>query len=392
MPASKKVYLLEKEREHLKTARRIVVKVGSGILVQKNGRPDLNRIDAIIRQLAEQFHAGKEVLLVSSGAIAAGLEVLGMKSRPNNIPELQMAASIGQVRLMTEYDKQFTKEGCKIGQVLLTHDDLRNRARHLNARNTIQSLLREGLIPIVNENDVVSVDEIKFGDNDILAALVSILIGADVLILLTSTEGLKDFRASEQGMRVPYLETVTQEALTLVNGRGGLFSMGGMSSKLQSAQKAVENGVQVVIADGREENIIPDILAGKDVGTLIGSRKRRTANIMNSRKRWIAFFHRPTGTIFIDDGARKAIIENNVSLLPIGVCKIEGKFTKGSLVNIKSTDGQLIAKGLVDYSDEQLQKIKGCPTRDIAKILGSKDYDEVIHRENMVVLSANLEN
>ncbi len=380
------------ERKSLANANRVIVKVGSGVLVQKTGRPDLNRIDAIIRQLADLHHSGKDVVLVSSGAIAAGIEALGLKTRPNNLPELQMAASIGQVRLMTEYDKLFTKEGCKIGQVLLTHDDLKNRARHLNARNTILSSLRQRIIPIINENDVVSVDEIKFGDNDMLAALVGILIDADVLILLSTTDGLRNFNESGEGTRVPFLPAVNHEALSLAVGKGSDFSIGGMASKLQSAQKAVESGIYVVIADGRQDDIIPDILRGEDLGTLIGDVNGRTNRLLNRRKRWIAFFHKPTGTIFIDDGAEQALLQNHVSLLPIGIKKVEGKFTKGAVVNVKTEKGRLIAKGLVDYSNEQLEKIKGCRTAEIKKILGSKDYDEVIHRENMVILSSNLEN
>jgi len=375
------------ERKRLAGAQKIVVKVGSGVLVQKTGRPDLNRIDAIIHQLAQQHREGKDILLVSSGAVAAGIEALEMTTRPSNLPELQMAASIGQVRLMTEYDKLFAREGCKIGQVLLTHDDLRNRARHLNARNTILSLLRRRMIPVINENDVVAVDEIKFGDNDILAALVTILIDADLLILLTATDGLMNFTEVADGVRVPYLQNVNEQALSLTVGKTNMLSTGGMASKLQAAQKAAENDAQVVIADGRQDDIIPHVLAGDDVGTLISNVTRPSKTTMNKRKRWIAFFHRPNGTIVVDDGAKRALLEHHVSLLPIGVKRVEGSFTKGSVVNVKTGSGELIAKGLVDYSNEQLERIKGCRTSDIARILGTKDYDEVIHRENMVVFS-----
>ncbi|MFQ5708278.1 MAG: glutamate 5-kinase, partial [bacterium] len=332
--------------------------------------------------------AGKEVVLVSSGAIAAGVEALGLKNRPNNLPQLQMAAAVGQVRLMSAYDRLFSTEPCSIGQVLLTHDDLTNRTRHLNARNTMMQLLRQGVIPIVNENDVVSVDEIKFGDNDILAALVAILIEADLLLLLTTTDGLRAPYRATKTRRVPYLESVTRETLALAAGKSSEFSLGGMASKLQSAQTAVTVGARVVIADGRKTRVIERILAGEDTGTLIGHASDRERPTIGSRKRWIAFFHKTKGTLVIDEGAQTALEKNNNSLLPIGIRSVEGNFSKGALVNVKSLRGKLIARGLVDYSSERIRKIKGHRTSEIAAILGAKDYDEVIHRENMVILTS----
>ncbi|MFQ5676703.1 MAG: glutamate 5-kinase [bacterium] len=376
----------QKLRDSLKNVHRIVVKVGSAVLVQKTGRPDLSRIDSIIQQLSRLHHAGKEIVLVSSGAIAAGVEALGLGHRPTVLPKLQMAASIGQVRLMTEYARLFKLEGCKVGQVLLTRDDLKNRARHLNARNTMMALLKQRIIPVINENDVVSVDEIKFGDNDLLAALVTILLEADVLILLTSTDGLQKLNRSRESRRVPYLKSVTEEAIAMASGRGNEFSSGGMASKLRSAQTAVDVGINVVIADGRSDDVIAKILDGQDVGTLIGTSSEKKNTTMNRRKRWIAFFHKATGSLIVDNGAEEALLENNVSLLPIGIRSIEGEFSKGALVNIKSMSGQLIAKGLVDYSSDQIARIKGQRTQEIQRILGSKDYEEVIHRENMVIV------
>jgi len=377
----------EQERKVLSSARRVVVKVGSRVLVTKTGKPDLDRIGSLVMQIADLRRSGKEVILLSSGAIAAGVDALGLTVRPSNLPELQMAAAVGQVRLMTVYDRLFSSERCKIGQVLLTHDDLRNRTRHLNARNTMLTLLERDIIPIINENDVVSVDEIKFGDNDVLAALVSILIEADALILITTTNGLRESIDDVDSARIPYLPEVTDKVLDLVSDKRGEFSLGGMASKLKSAQIAADVGVRVVIADGRQHNVIPKIMRGEDIGTLIGGEDQRGLSQINRRKRWIAFFHRTSGAVVVDDGARTAIIDRNVSLLPIGVLDVEGLFPKGALVNVKALDGTIIAKGLVDFSSDQIQQIKGKKTSEIESILGFNDYNEIIHRENMVVLS-----
>lgn len=370
----------------LKDADRIVIKIGSRVLVQRTGRPDLRRIRSLVKEIAKLHHANKRVVLVSSGAIAAGVEALGLKARPTSLPELQMAAAIGQVRLMTAYDALFKDERCKIAQVLLTHDDLQNRTRHLNARNTMNALLRRGIIPIINENDVVAVDEIKFGDNDILAALVTILIDADTLLLLSTTNGLLA-PVGNRMRRIPYLSHVSNETLGLAMGKGSEFSIGGMESKLQSAQTAVHVGTCVVIADGRRKGVIARIMAGEDVGTLIGDPTRRAGNSFTGRKRWIAFFHKINGALTVDMGAQRALEKNGYSLLPIGICEVEGSFEKGSLVNVKNLEGKLIARGLVEYSSEEILRIKGHKTTEIAGILGSKDYDEVIHRDNMVVLT-----
>jgi glutamate 5-kinase len=336
--------------------------------------------------MAQLHHAGKEIVLVSSGAIAAGMQTLGLKNRPTHLPQLQMVAAVGQVRLMSIYDKYFTAFGCKIGQVLLTHDDLKNRPRHLNARNTMLELLRQKLIPVVNENDVVSVDEIKFGDNDILASLVTILIEAETLLLLTATDGLHTSFGTKNSSRIPYLKSVTKNALSMAMGKDNALSLGGMESKLKSAQAAIHAGARVVIADGRKRNIISTILKGEDTGTLIGGSSQDSRSLIRGRKRWIAFFHKTHGTLIVDDGAQRALEQNGYSLLAIGINKITGHFSKGSLVNVKSADGKLIARGLVDYSSDRLEKIKGHRTSEIKKILGFIDYDEVIHRDNMVIL------
>jgi len=389
MNTKEKVRVQEAERQVLRRARRVVVKIGSRVLVQRTGNPDLRRIRLLVREVAKLRRAGKEVIVVSSGAIAAGVEALGLNKRPTNLPELQMAAAVGQVRLMTLYDRFFGAERCRIGQVLLTHSDLQHRARHLNARNTMMVLLRRGIIPIINENDVVAVDEIKFGDNDILASLVTVLIDGDVLLLLSTTDGLRAPLASGRTRRVPYLESVTPEALALASGKGSEFSLGGMASKLQSAQTAVDVGAAVVIADGRKPQVIGQVMAGEDVGTMIGNPRKNSRGLFRGRKRWLAFFHKMSGSIVVDAGAQGALEKNGNSLLPIGIREVEGTFAKGALVNVRSQDGRVIARGLSQYSSDEIRRIMGRRTAEIEGILGSRDCDEVIHRDNMVVIHRN---
>ena len=377
---------MSEQRKTLTNARRIVVKIGSRVLVQKTGRPDILRMKALVKDIAHLRREGREVVVVSSGAIGTGMQVLGMKSRPSTLPDLQMAAAVGQSRLMTTYDKLFAAEKCKVGQVLLTHDDLNNRQRHLNARNTMMALLRNGVVPIVNENDVVAVDEIKFGDNDRLAALVALLIEADLLILLTTVDGFLAPGKGGRMRRVSVLNGVTAEELGHAKGKGSEISTGGMASKLQAANMVAQVSAPVVIANGCTAGILKKVFSGQDVGTLIAAETASTDSVLAGRKRWIAFFNKPQGTLIVDEGARAAIEQKGKSLLPIGIRDVEGHFASGTVVNVKTTAGVLFACGVVDYSSDQIRKIKGLKTTDIADILGSKDYDEVIHRDNMVVL------
>ncbi|MBI2440013.1 MAG: glutamate 5-kinase [Lentisphaerae bacterium] len=375
-----------KASQALRQAKRLVVKVGSSVLVQRSGRPQTRRMRALVRELAVLRHSGREVVLVTSGAIGAGMEALAMKRRPTNLPELQMAAAVGQSRLMTRYDKLFRSERCRIGQVLLTHDDLKQRARHLNARNTMLAMLSAGVIPIVNENDVVAVDEIKFGDNDLLAALVVHLIDAEALILLTTSDGLRAPARRGRSQRIKFLETITSAVLSLADGKGSELSTGGMASKLEAARMASKNGATVVIADGRQRGIIGKILAGADTGTLICSALAPQAAALPGRKRWIAFFHKPQGALIVDEGARRAIEHNGKSLLPIGIKQVEGEFEAGAAVDIKALDQTLIARGLVAYSSRDIRLIQGRPTQALSSILGKANYEEVIHRDNLALL------
>ncbi|MCU0857932.1 MAG: glutamate 5-kinase [Pontiellaceae bacterium] len=259
---------MKKTRELLKQAKRIVVKVGSRVLVDSTGKPDHERIFSLVSGIAAQHDTGCEMLLVSSGAIAAGIEALGMTSRPTELPELQMAAAVGQGRLMSLYSHLFGQKHVKVGQVLLTNDIFQNEERRANAQNTLLKLIEYGIVPVINENDTVATEEIKFGDNDLLASLVAILIQADALILLSTTDGLKD----DDGQRVPFVEQVSEDILALDKGKNGELSTGGMKSKLMSANSAAKENIPVIIADGRTDGIIQAILGGADVGTLIVSR------------------------------------------------------------------------------------------------------------------------
>ncbi|NKB24987.1 MAG: glutamate 5-kinase [Kiritimatiellae bacterium] len=260
-------------RERLRKLQRVVVKVGSRVLVQRNGRPDLLRIKMLVKEVVSLRRVGIEVVLVSSGAVGAGMEALGLKKRPTDLPDLQMAAAIGQTRLMAMYERLFSAKRYKTGQVLLTHDDFKNPRRRLNARSTMLNLLRNNIIPIVNENDVVAVDEIKVGDNDILASLVSLLIRTDALILLSVVDGLREPTSSGRTRRVSLLEEITRDTLKMATGVGSILSIGGMATKLKAAQTVTKSGAMAVIANGRKEDVLTRIIKGEDVGTLVVGHK-----------------------------------------------------------------------------------------------------------------------
>ncbi len=374
------------ERKKLAAGRRVVVKIGSRALVQRNGRPDTRRMAALVDGIAALHREGREVVVVSSGAIACGLQALGMKKRPDDLPTLQMAAAVGQSRLMAAYDRLFARTKCRIGQVLLTHDDLEHRRRHLNARNTMLKLLEHGVIPIVNENDVVSVDEIKFGDNDALASRTAMLVAADLLVLLTTVNGFRATDAKGRSRKVDFLPGVTSETLSHAKGKGSAFSTGGMASKLTSAAEAARMGTAVVIANGRQTGILQKIVAGDKVGTLIpAAGSADAAGALNNRRRWVAFFHHAQGRITVDDGARDALLKRGKSLLPVGIREISGDFAPGDLVEILDLGGTRIAQGLSEYSGAELRLLKGLKTEKIRELLGNDAPGEVIHRDNLVV-------
>ena len=348
-------------QEILGKARRIVVKLGTGLLTDEQNHLALGQIEQIVTQIAALCQEKRQVIVVSSGAIGAGMAELGLKQRPKKLDELQAAAAIGQSKLMAIYDRLFAKFGITVAQVLLTHDDLKDRARHLNAHNTLMTLVERNVIPIINENDTVSVDEIKFGDNDQLGALTATLFDADLLVILSHVEGfLKD------GVPVAAIADITGEIEQLAGGTDRVTSVGGMKSKIEAAKIVARAGIPMVIANGEREDVLMDLLAGEDIGTIFLPRNAKLA----SRKRWIAFFQRPVGTIVIDDGAVRAVRDNAKSLLAKGVTATEGRFEKGEVVSIRDKNQVEFARGLAKVSSIELKATSGV----------------VVHRDDLVVL------
>jgi glutamate 5-kinase len=371
-------------RRPLSPARRVVVKVGSGLVTTPGEGPSSEHIGRLATDISTLVHDRHEVALVTSGAIATGMARLGLKARPRSIPEKQAAAAVGQSALMWEYEQAFKKHGIAVGQVLLTGQDISDRSRYLNARNTLLALLEFGVLPIVNENDTVAVDEIKVGDNDNLAALVAHLIDADLLVLLTDVDGLYtgDPRRDPAARRLETVEAITDEIQRMVYDASASVSVGGMSTKLQAAQKAGASGIPMVIASGREPGTLPRLLKGEPVGTYFQPRDDRLA----ARKRWIAFAVPPQGRLTVDAGAKKALTERGKSLLPSGLVEVDGQFDAGDVVALTEADGQEFARGLVNYDTDELRRIRGAKTADIERTLGYKGVDEVVHRDNLVIL------
>ncbi len=368
-------------RDWVGGVRRVVVKIGSRALVDADHRLDIARIDSLVEQIVQVRESGREVVLVSSGAIAAGLPDLRLDGRPRDLPSLQAAAALGQARLIEIYRQRFAQHNVAVGQALLTHADLEDRDRHLNARNALNRLLEAGAVPIVNENDTVAVDEIRVGDNDQLSALVGNLVRADLVILLTTVEGLCTDHPSRGGVLVPRVEAVTAEIRAMAGGADDGVGTGGMQTKLDAAEICARGGERLIIADGREPDVLPRLLDGEALGTSF----EPVAGPMAGRKRWIAFFQKPTGTITVDDGAARAITEQGSSLLAIGVRSVGGGFGHGDLVSVLDESGAEIARGLVNYSAADLERIKGKRTGEIAAILGACEYGEVVHRDNLTV-------
>jgi len=373
----------EKYSQLIADAHRIVIKVGTSTLTHSTGKLNLNLIEKLVRQLTDLRNQGRDVLLVTSGAVGAGMGKLGYKTKPKTIPEKQALAAVGQGILMHIYEKIFAEYGQVVAQLLLTRADINDRKRFLNARNTLLTLLREGVIPIINENDTVAVEEIKFGDNDTLAALVAGLVDADLLILLSDIQGLytSDPRKDPQAKLIKVVKEITSEIQALAGDVGSKFGSGGMVTKISAAKIAVNAGLPMIIADGSRPDILQEIIQGSDIGTLFLPREVKP----HARKRWIAFGSDIQGKIWVDKGARQAIIEDGKSLLPSGVSKVEGDFHSGHVISIVDDEGQEFARGIVNYSAEEVEKIKGIQTKDIQKVLGYKDYDEVIHRDNLAL-------
>jgi glutamate 5-kinase len=363
--------------------RRVVVKIGSSLIADPVRGPEPERIATLARDVALAVRRGLEVALVSSGAIAAGTVRLGLRERPRSIPEKQAAAAVGQVALMWHYEQAFLPHQLRVAQVLLTQEDINHRARFLNARNTLVTLLAAGVVPVINENDTVAVEEIKVGDNDNLAALAAYLVDADLLVLLSNTDGLytADPRREPGARRIELVEALTPEMERLA-GTPGPLGTGGMVTKLQAAQKAMAAGIPMVIADGTRPGVLGTVLDGEPVGTYFQPRVDR----LGSRKRWIAFATGVQGTIGVDQGARRALVEGHKSLLPSGVVKVEGDFAAGDVVSVLDEHGQEFARGIVNYDSREVALLRGAKTRDIERTLGYRMLDEVIHRDDLVVL------
>jgi glutamate 5-kinase len=366
-------------------SRRIVIKVGSAVLTSSEQGLDQNRIERLASDIASIMAQGREVVLVSSGAIAAGLAKLGLKKTKGMPLSLkQAAAAVGQSSLMWMYEKTFDTHGKKVAQVLLTREDLSNRARFLNARNTLQTLLDHGVIPIINENDTVSVDEIKFGDNDNLSSMVVHLADADLLVILSDIDGLytADPKTDPSAVLIPLVEKITAEVERYAGDSHSTAGTGGMCSKLMTAKKVGTYGAPMVILNGKKNGVLQALFEGAEVGTLFLPKPDK----QDSRKHWIAYTVCSNGRVMVDDGAREALMNKGKSLLPGGIVKVEGNFKAGDCVTCVGRSEAAFARGLVKYSSADLDRIKGLKTSEIESVLGHKDYDEVIHRDDLVIL------
>jgi glutamate 5-kinase len=370
-------------REITKDAKRWVIKIGSALLTNNGAGLDRNAIDGWVDQIANLLLQGKEVVLVSSGAIAEGIVRLGWQNRPDSIHELQAAAAVGQMGLVQAYESSFQRFDRLTAQILLDHDDMANRQRYLNARGVLQTLMSLTVVPIVNENDTVVTDEIRFGDNDSLAALVANLIDADILVILTDKDGLYSANPDlELDARLISQAMATDASLdALAGGSSGTLGRGGMVTKLQAARLAARSGCSTIIVGGRNANILHQVAAGDEVGTLLSAGQKPLA----ARKQWLAGHLQVKGQLVLDAGAVKVLTQQGRSLLAVGVRQVVGTFTRGDLVSCVNADGVEIARGLVNYNANEAALIQGQSTESIAGILGYLEDDELIHRDNLVV-------
>lgn len=362
----------QQPRQALAGARRIVVKIGTRAIGAGGGH-----FQVLADQIAELTAGGRTVVLVSSGAVAQGVERLGLRGRPGGLPELQAAAAVGQPRLIQAYERAFEPHGMPVAQVLLTHAGMRDRARYLNARAAIDALIELGAVVVINENDTVSTEEIEFGDNDQLAAMVASLVGADLLVLLTDVEGLLD----TDGERVPLVHDRAQVAGFIHDNADGV-SLGGMGSKVDAAARAQQRGLPVVIAPAADPHVLRRLVAGEDVGTLF----LPAGAAMASRKYWIAYTLKMAGTLVVDDGAARALIEHNRSLLPAGVTAVRGSFRAGEAVSIRDTGGKELGRGLIRYDARDVKRLLGARSEEIEERVGHYTGDELVHRDDLVVL------
>jgi glutamate 5-kinase len=371
-------------RKALQKSQRLVVKIGSALLTNDGRGLCVDGLDAWVAQLAALRAAGKEVVLVSSGAVAEGMTRLGWKQRPEDLHRLQAAAAVGQMGLVHAYETRFRQYGLQTAQILLGHDDISARDRYLNARNTLLTLLELGVVPVVNENDTVVTDEIRFGDNDTLAALVANLIDADALLILTDQQGLfaADPRHNPAAELIAEAEVGDASLDVMVGGSAGSLGRGGMLTKLRAARLASRSGANTVIAGGRESRVIERVFAGETLGTLLLSRQPPIA----ARKKWLAGQLQLRGTVTLDDGAIQVLRQQGRSLLPVGVISVAGSFSRGDLVSCVDTRGLEVARGLVNYDAAEAEKIKRLPSHKIQEVLGYLGESELIHRDNLVLV------
>lgn len=364
------------------SSKRVVVKIGSNVLTQDNGL-NLKVINSISRQISMLMDRKIEVILVSSGALASGTKKIGLLKRPDEIPKRQAVAAVGQAGLIMEYEKAFERFDKKVAQILLTSDDLSNRKRYLNARNTIYTLLSWKVVPVINENDTVVIEEIKFGDNDNLAAMIALLLDADILITLTDIEGLydNDPRNSPDAKLIPVVDSINKSIEKIAGGIPGPLGTGGMFTKIKAAKKVTSAGIPMIIAKGEKPDILTRLFAGEKHGTFFAPGKER----LSRKKCWIGYSLKPQGLIVIDEGAASAIINKGKSLLPGGIIGVEGEFTEGAPVEFSNSKNEVLGVGLVNYSAADIKKIMGLKTSRIKEKLGQKTYDEVIHRDNLAL-------
>ncbi|SBS30860.1 Glutamate 5-kinase [Marinomonas spartinae] len=371
-------------REKIAKARRLVVKIGSALLTNDGQGLDVERIGLWVEQIAQLRKQGKEVVLVSSGSIAAGMKRLGFSSRPTQVNELQAAAAVGQMELVGVYESHFEKHGLCTAQILLTHDDLSNRRRYLNARSSLRTLLSLGVVPIVNENDTVVTDEIRFGDNDTLGALVANLVEADAMIILTDQQGLfdKNPRDHVDATLISHVSATDERLESMASGGAGLLGSGGMLTKVRAARLAARSGADTLIASGREESVILRVASGEHVGTWLQPEHGRLA----ARKQWLAGQLKSRGTLVLDDGAVKALRKGSTSLLAVGVKDAQGSFSRGDMVLCLDGQGALVARGLINYTVAETLKLLGRPSSDILSVLGYESEPELINRDDLVII------
>ncbi len=362
-----------------------MVKIGTAVLTDQSGRFDRTHFGSLARELVEAART-RELVVVTSGAIALGVERLGLAKRPVDIPGKQAAAACGQSRLMQAYDQHFAEQGRPVAQLLLTHDDVANRKRYLNARRALAELLAHRVVPVINENDTVSVDELKFGDNDALAGLVAGLCEAELLIILSDVDGLYDAdpRSNPSATLLREVDGVTDALERVASGSVSGLGTGGMATKVRAARKANEVGCHVVIASGKKPNTLSQVLAGDAVGTWF----KATSHALKGRKRWLAHATKAKGTLLVDDGAVQALVKKGRSLLPSGIREVRGTFGLGDPVDIAGPDGKSFARGICGYAADELRKLAGKKSTEIESVLGYRYLDEAVHRDDLVLLEA----